>query len=185
MPLVKVTLLLLILSTNANGIDLEHLANPIAQLQAMAKQPALQQSAQRHSQANLSIQDMLKIDGRWRQDPDLVNSVLDVNVQELFKANLNQAKPVFVELILMGKQGQTLAGVPLTSDYWQGDEAKFIQTLKRENVYVSNIDWDESTRTISAQISVPVWVDGAILGVLTGAVEANLETLSNTEIKSQ
>ncbi|NVK36969.1 MAG: hypothetical protein HWE18_03500 [Gammaproteobacteria bacterium] len=52
----------------------------------------------------------------------------------------------------------------------------------RENVYVGGIDWDESSRTISAQISVPVWIDGKLEGVLTGAIEADLEALSKTQV---
>jgi len=183
MSFFKAALLLLIISTNVNAIDLEQLATPIAQLQKMATLPALQLAAQQHSQMHLDIEGLLKIDQQWRKDPDLANSLLDSNIQSLFKNHLNQPDAMFVELILMGKQGQTLAGVPLTSDYWQGDEAKFIEPLKRQNIYVGKINWDESSRTISAQISVPVWENGRILGVLTGAVEASLEILSNTEIK--
>ena len=82
----------------------------------------------------------------------------------------------------MGKQGTTVAGAAHKTDKWQGDEVKFVETIKRENGYVSSLDWDESARTISAQISIPLWINGNIQGVLTGAVEANLEVLSNTEV---
>ncbi|MFY0642095.1 MAG: hypothetical protein JXR16_13675 [Bermanella sp.] len=182
MSSVKIIFLLLIFSVNANAVELEQLAKPITQLKAIAEQPAIQLSVQAHSHDPLDIQGMIKIDQQWKVNPNLPNELLDPRVQQLFIKYLSQPHPMFVELILMGKQGQTLAGAPHTTDYWQGDEAKFIETLKRENVYVSSLDWDESSRTISAQISIPVWINGNIQGVLTGAVEANLEALSNTEV---
>ena len=182
MSLIKITLLLLVFSVGANGVELEQLAKPIAQLKVIAEQPAIQMSIQTNSQDLLDIQDMIKIDQQWKVNPNLPNELLDPSVQQLFIEYLSQPHTMFVELILMGKQGQTLAGAPHTTDYWQGDEAKFIETLKRENVYVNSLDWDESSRTISAQISIPVWINGNIQGVLTGAVEANLEALSNTEV---
>lgn len=182
MSLINITLLLLVFSVGANGVELEQLAKPITQLKAIAKQPAVQMSIQAHSQEKIDIQSMIEIDRQWQANPNLPNKMLDPSVQQLFNEYIQQPHAMFVELILMAKQGQTLAGAPITSDYWQGDEAKFLEVLKRENIFVSSLDWDESSRSISAQISIPVWVNGKIQGVLTGAVEANLEALSNTEI---
>lgn len=182
MSLVKLIGLLLFFNMYVNAMELEQLARPIAQLKVIAEQPAVQAALESHSQDKLNIQDMLQIDQQWRINPELPIQLLDPDVQALFHNYLKQPQPMFIELILMGNQGQTLGGVPITSDYWQGDEAKFIETLKRENIYVSHLDWDESSRAISAQISIPVWVNGAIQGVLTGAVEANLEALNNTRV---
>ena len=51
-----------------------------------------------------------------------------------------------------------------------------------ESVFVDQLNWDDSTQTISAQISVPVKDQaGEMFGVLTGSVEASLGDLSQLE----
>lgn len=178
-----VLMLLLILHCSCSqGVDLEQLATPIAQLKSLAQDPVITQSLLKYRQQSLDLKELLELDQQWSSHPQLADDLLDPQDQRLFKEKLSINPPLFVELILMGDQGQTLGGVPITSDYWQGDEAKFKQTVMRENVYVGEIDWDESSRTISAQISVPVWIDGNLEGVLTGAIEADLEALSKTQV---
>ena len=80
--------------------------------------------------------------------------------------------PYFIEAILTDNQGANVALTGLTSDYWQGDEAKFIRSYNdgKGNVYVSRPTRDTSTQQTIAQVSVPVMENGQVIGTLTWGV---------------
>ncbi len=62
-----------------------------------------------------------------------------------------------------------------TSDYWQGDEAKFKESYKdgQGALHVSKVKFDDSTQTYVVQVSVPV-VDGSeIIGAITIGVDVD------------
>lgn len=176
-----VSWLVLLLSLNTQAIDYEQLKGPIAQLRTFAKQPQLVSIVNAQS-LPVSIPYMLEIDQRWRVDNQLHKELLNQDIQAKFDQMLSKQGVLFVELILMGSSGQTLGAVPITSDYWQGDEDKFTQVMSHHDVFIGTLEWDESSQVVSAQISVPVMSDGKVIGVLTGAVEASLKALSLTEV---
>jgi hypothetical protein len=64
----------------------------------------------------------------------------------------------------------------VTSDYWQGDEDKYSMTYPKGPgaVHFSDVEFDESSQTYQAQISIPL-VDTAtneVVGALTVGVNA-------------
>ena len=61
-----------------------------------------------------------------------------------------------------------MAAYPATTDYWQGDEAKWKDTFHNDkgSLYIGPVELDESTNTKAVQISVPVLDKGKIIGVL-------------------
>jgi len=65
----------------------------------------------------------------------------------------------------------------VTSDYWQGDEAKFTQTyaVGSDAVHFSDIDFDESSQSYQAQISFTIIdpASGAPIGAMTVGVLAD------------
>ena len=60
------------------------------------------------------------------------------------------------EVFVMDAQGLNVAASGPTSDYWQGDEAKFQETYLKgaEAIHVSEVEFDESSQTYSVQVSV-------------------------------
>ena len=78
----------------------------------------------------------------------------------------------------MDQVGLNVAVSEPTSDYWQGDEAKWSQTYLAGAgaMHVSDVELDESTQTYQAQVSLTV-VDasGAPIGAITFGV--NVEYL--------
>jgi len=75
---------------------------------------------------------------------------------------------VVVEVILMDERGANVCASRPTSDYWQGDEAKWLKPF-REGVdpFVDAPTLDESTGAFAIQMSVPVRREGAPIGALT------------------
>jgi len=77
------------------------------------------------------------------------------------------------EVFLTDSQGANIAAYPLTSDYWQGDEDKFIKAYAdgSGDIYIGEMRFDESTQTNAVQISVPVIYNGNAIGVLVIGVK--------------
>lgn len=82
-------------------------------------------------------------------------------------------KGYYAEIFVMDIQGANVAMTDKTSDYWQGDEAKFIESYMqgRGKVHVGAIEFDDSTQSYLAQISVPVMDGDHAIGVVTIGVD--------------
>jgi hypothetical protein len=78
---------------------------------------------------------------------------------------------------MMDARGLNVAASSVTSDYWQGDEEKFTATypLGPDAVHISEVEFDESTQTFQAQVSLPVTdpATGAVIGAITIGVAAD------------
>lgn len=65
----------------------------------------------------------------------------------------------------------------ITSDYWQGDEEKFLGIFdtnipsRKPDSYISRARWDESSKAMIAQVSVPVYDGDSMIGTLTVGVD--------------
>jgi hypothetical protein len=69
----------------------------------------------------------------------------------------------------MDNQGANVAMSDKTSDYWQGDEDKFIKSYNagKGGVHISEIKWDESSQANIVQVSVAVKENDKVIGALT------------------
>ena len=77
----------------------------------------------------------------------------------------------------MDAQGLNVAASSVTSDYWQGDEAKHQETYGKGAgaVHFSAIEFDESSQMYQAQISISLSDpdSGAVIGAMTIGVDAD------------
>lgn len=73
------------------------------------------------------------------------------------------------ETFVMDDRGALVCATARTSDYWQGDEAKFEQAYNggMGNVFIDRPKYDDSASTSIAQISVPVMENGKAIGAIT------------------
>ena len=79
--------------------------------------------------------------------------------------------------------GALLASYPITSDYWQGDESKFIMAVKNKGIYISGPNWDESSKTYSFFVSLPVIQQGKLLGVLVAGLDVSSEYMMDMSLQ--
>ena len=88
---------------------------------------------------------------------------------------LLESKPYYSEIFVMDDQGANVAMTDKTSDYWQGDEAKFKKSYNNGagGVHISDVEFDESTQTYSVQVSVPVKDGDAVIGAVTIGIDVD------------
>jgi hypothetical protein len=76
--------------------------------------------------------------------------------------------PNVVEAFVMDDRGALVCATVETSDYWQGDELKWIRTFQQgRDVFVDEPALDTSTGVYAVQLSVPMGEAGRRVGAVT------------------
>ncbi len=97
----------------------------------------------------------------------------------IFLKDFQKKDMVFTEIFVMDKNGALVGSTNKTSDYWQGDEDKFIKTYGAGGAgatFIDKIKFDESSGSYAQQVNVPV-VDsdtGNVIGAITGGLDITL-----------
>jgi hypothetical protein len=88
-------------------------------------------------------------------------------------ASLQDSQAFYAEIFVMDNQGANVCMTDKTSDYWQGDEAKFKDSFAggKGAVHVSDVEFDDSTQAYLVQVSVPVKDGGKVIGAITFGID--------------
>lgn len=137
--------------------------------------------AQNGTTAGLSEDQIIDLDNQWRAqvgaaDTPIIDPVLSGPAADFLRGQVDAAGGVITEVFAMDARGLNVAASDVTSDYWQGDEAKFQKTypMGAGALFVDDVEFDESTQTYQGQVSVVV-VDPATnepIGALTIGLNA-------------
>ncbi len=151
------------------------LESEIKRVVRMGNNPILVQAVQAQNAEELSLAVIKDRDEVWRNTDDsdrFKQAMMNSNAGK-YLTNLLKSSKTYTEVFITDNQGANVAASPLTSDYWQGDEDKWIKayTPQGGSVYVGAMEWDESSGYNAIQISVPVKQDGAVIGVMVVGVK--------------
>ncbi|HBF28820.1 hypothetical protein [Rhizobium sp.] len=139
--------------------------------------------AQNAAHAGLGKADIDALDKKWRAevqkgDQPLIASVMSNQVSAFLKEKQAGSKGAIAEVFVMDNKGLNVGQSEITSDYWQGDEAKFQKTFDvgPKTLFVDEVEKDESTQALQSQASMTI-VDetGKAIGAVT--VGVNLSAL--------
>jgi len=88
---------------------------------------------------------------------------------------VQEGEAFYAEIFVMDNQGANVAMTDKTSDYWQGDEAKFKKSFNggAGAVFVDEVEFDDSTQAYLVQVSVPVKDGGKVIGAITFGVDVD------------
>jgi hypothetical protein len=105
-----------------------------------------------------------------------ITPVIENPVADFLRDRIAASGGRITEIFVMDAHGLNVAASSITSDMWQGDEAKFTETyaIGADAYHFSEVELDESTQTYQAQISITI-VDpatGAPIGAMTVGVDA-------------
>lgn len=86
---------------------------------------------------------------------------------------LTGTSPIYSETFVMDDQGALVCENMQTSDYWQGDEAKWQRSFNggKGAVFIDRPKLDESSKEHLAQISLPIMKDGKAIGAITIGID--------------
>lgn len=146
----------------------------IRTVQHMTFNPVIVNAARQQNAQNLSLAVIQQRDEEWKATDNLTpfKHSLQINkAGKLLKRHVT-INDSFNEAFLTDNQGANVAAYPATSDYWQGDEGKWIESFNNGNgkIFIGPIEEDESTNTAAVQISAPILDQGETIGVLVVGV---------------
>jgi hypothetical protein len=140
---------------------------PLAQ--SIVTDPEILTALRAKNSAGETQEEIQRKDREWVQNPlfplrkTLSENSCAQRLRELTKSDAN-----VVEVILMDRNGANVCISKVTSDYWQGDEAKFQKTFEAgKPIFVDEPAFDESTAVYSIQVSILVSDGSAKVGALT------------------
>jgi len=137
--------------------------------------------AQDATNANLSAGDIDVLDKKWRVEVDgsdhsMIDGVLGNALSKFLQEKKTASGGKITEIFVMDAKGLNVGQSDVTSDYWQGDEAKFQKSFGagKDAVFVDEIEKDESTQTLQSQASVTISDDkGTPIGAITIGVNVD------------
>lgn len=139
-------------------------------------------NAQNLRTAGIDQAEIDKQDTVWRADViaramSLVDSVVENPAADFLRSKVAQSGGTITEIFIMDAKGLNVAASAPTSDYWQGDEAKFTETFPRGEgaYYYSQLEYDESASAVHTQISLAITdpATGKVIGAMTVGVDVS------------
>ncbi|WP_050929600.1 hypothetical protein [Aestuariivita boseongensis] len=138
--------------------------------------------AQNAETAGYGSGDIDALDQTWRAEvgaasSSLIEPVYNNPAAEFLRLQADASGGVITEILLMDHKGLNVAVSHVTSDYWQGDEAKFTETyaIGPDAIHIGEIEFDESSQTYQSQLSFTITdpSNGEVLGAMTVGVNAD------------
>ena len=134
--------------------------------------------------AGLTDADIDSMDKDWRSQAKsgggpLIDRVVQREASSFLSKKKRESGELVTEVFIMDNKGLNVAVSDVTSDYMQGDEAKWQETYPRGagQVFVDEVEFDDSSETFQSQVSATV-VDpasGKAIGAVTFGI--NIDAL--------
>lgn len=154
-------------------IDLAH-----AELVELGKIPVIVEAVKTENAKEKTLDQIKEMDEQWKATPgiaDYMQAMMDSECGQYLRS-LKQDTPYYAEIFVTDDQGANVAITDKTSDYWQGDEAKFIESYKEGagRVYVGDVEFDDNTQVYLVHVSVPVKDEDKVIGVMVIGIDLDV-----------
>lgn len=185
--------LLLSNTAMAAAPDAEKVIDPktVAKLDALIDSEIVKLSirSQNKKYGNLSQDEINKLDKQWRQerksdDKPLITATLSSPLSIYLTRFQGRSAGLFVEIFVMDNKGLNVGQSSITSDFWQGDEDKFLKTFGQGGhaVFIDKPEWDDNLKIWRAQISKPVLDNDGSTEIGAVTFEINLSELERRQL---
>ena len=115
------------------------------------------------------------MDAKWKATPGIADYMQALSDSECGKhiRKIANSTPFYAEIFIMDNQGANVSMTDKTSDYWQGDEAKFQKSYNagKGAVFVDDVEFDDSVQAYLCQVSVPVMDGAEAIGAITIGID--------------
>lgn len=115
------------------------------------------------------------VDGQWKGTPGIasfMDPILNSSAADYLRTIQDEYK-FLAEIFVMDNLGANVAMTDKTSDYWQGDEAKFKNSFNdgAGSTFIDEVEFDESAQCYMVQVSIPVMKGGKAVGAITFGID--------------
>lgn len=132
--------------------------------------------AQNAEHDGLSEDDIITLDLQWRAEEaagggPLIEKLMSAPVSAWLLEQQEATAGFVTEVFVMDNKGLNVAQSTVTSDYWQGDEAKWQETylVGADALHISEVEFDDSTGFYQSQGSMTITdpETGEVIGAVT------------------
>ena len=153
-------------------VDLAH-----SELSALGTAPQIVSAVKAQNKKGMGMAEINTMDEKWKATPGVapfMQALMDSDCAK-FLRQIQDTKTFYSEIFVMDNQGANVAMTDKTSDYWQGDEAKFKKSFNQGKgaVFVDEVEFDDSTQAYLVQVSVPVMDQGQAIGAITFGIDVD------------
>lgn len=141
-------------------------------------------TTQNEKYGSLSQDEISALDETWKKerkskDKPLIAATLSNPLSVYLSRMQGQSVGLFVEIFVMDNKGLNVGQSSITSDFWQGDEAKYQKTFPKgpHAVFIDEAEWDEDLKIWRAQINKTVTDSSGKTPIGAVTVEVNLTEL--------
>ncbi len=134
--------------------------------------------------SGLSQKKINRLDKRWVKGGSrgpMVGDLLGRQASIILRDRRELSNGLINEIIVMDALGLNAAISDATSDFYQGDEAKYLETYLKgpDAVHIGELEFDESTQKVQTQVSLSVTDpdNGEVIGAVTFGI--SLDALTN------
>jgi hypothetical protein len=146
-------------------------------LAAFGKDPVIVKAVAAQNAKGKTLDQIKSEDKQWRATAGIADYMRAMMESECGShlRGIQTSQVYFSEIFAMDKQGANVAMTDKTSDYWQGDEAKFQKSFNNGKgaVFVDDVEFDDSTQAYLVQVSVPVLDGGQAIGAITFGIDVD------------
>jgi len=122
--------------------------------------PMIISAVNKQNNEKMKLSKIKERDDDWKSTKELTPFKLSLQNNEagLYLKSIVEKNPNINEAFLTDIQGANVASYPVTNDYWQGDEKKWIASFNNGEgkVFIGPAKINESTNIAAVQISAPV-----------------------------
>ncbi|MEL6680573.1 MAG: type IV pili methyl-accepting chemotaxis transducer N-terminal domain-containing protein [Pseudomonadota bacterium] len=118
---------------------------------------------QNTAHADLDQDDIIDLDNVWRAERKtdarpVISEMMARPLSRDLAARQDATAGLVTEVFVMDNRGLNVGQSAVTSDLWQGDEAKFLETFATglNRIHISEVEFDDSTGLFQAQVSMPI-----------------------------
>ena len=136
-----------------------------------AKDPAIVQAVEAQNARGVLLERIKEMDRSW-----IATKIIDGFMWDLMRSrcsyllmNFQLQHKFIAEAFVMDNKGALVGLTNKTSDYWQGDGAKFVESYKGGEgaIHYGDVEYDDSINEIVIQVSVPVMRGSRAIGAIT------------------
>lgn len=158
----------------------------IADLEVMLNSPVVLHAIdhQNEMRGNISQAEIDALDRSWREETTtdgpqpVITAALGGSASTFLLRAQASSKGLLSEIFVMDRHGLNVAQSSVTSDFWQGDEAKFQRTFPEGAgaVFIDEPEFNDDVGVWMTQVNLTIDRNGTPIGA--GTVEVNLSELA-------
>lgn len=128
------------------------------------------------------------LDKQWRaeresDDKPLIAATLSNPLSVYLSRMQGRSLGLFAEIFVMDRIGLNVGQSSITSDFWQGDEAKFQKTFPvgAGAVFVDEPEWDDTFKIWRTQVNITIADEAGTTPIGAVTIEINLTELARRQ----